>query len=82
MMVGEIPLPQIDGGRSTSKRERLFAPIRGLCGLVRDESGHSVHGEHWVTRRAFLKTHSDKSGRLPAHAHLLSWMFHPPNGNK
>ncbi len=79
----ETPFAQmIHDGRSAPKRERLFVPICCLCGLVRDESGHSVHGEHWVTRRAFLKTHSVKPGRLPAHSHLLSWVFHPANGNE
>ena len=63
------------------KRERLFVPICCLCGLIQETAGQSVYSEHWMTRRMFLKSPRVEPNRLFAHAHLLSWVFHPDKGH-
>lgn len=81
-MAGETRFAQVTHeGHSVPRRERLFVPIRCLCGLIQDEDGHSVHSVHWVTRRTYLKTHRVEPSQLPLHSHLLSWVFHSGNGN-
>jgi len=73
--------PTIHERPSVPKRERLFAPMYCLCGLMQDEGGHSVHSEHWITRRTFLRSPSLQPDRLSGHSHLLTWVFHSGNRN-
>ncbi len=66
---------------SAPKRERLFAPMYCLCGLMQNDGGQSIYSEHWITRRTFLRSPSLKPDRLAAHSHLLTWVFHSGNRN-
>lgn len=66
-MAAETPLTQIrNERRSILRNEKVFLPICCLCGLLRDERGHAVNGQNWVTRRMFRKTRSVK----PSHCIL------------
>jgi hypothetical protein len=38
-------------------RETLLLPVCCICGLIRDETGASLHREHWVTEGTYRKKH-------------------------
>lgn len=47
---------------SASRKMPSLLPVCCMCGLVRDETGHSLDHERWVTQRTYRKTH----GAMPA----------------
>lgn len=61
-MSGETLFAQIiHEAPSASRSMPSLLAVCCTCGLVRDEAGHSLDDERWVTRRAYRKTHGAKS---------------------
>lgn len=62
-MAGETMFAQIiHEAPSASRKKSSLLAVCCLCGLVRDETGHSLDHERWVTRRAYRRTY----GAMPA----------------
>lgn len=50
------------GEPAASGRISSMVPVCCVCGSVREDTGHSLDDERWVSRRAYRKTH----GAMPA----------------